>query len=136
MLINKRRESSNVNYGCRTLVVGQGRLEEEREPIPDISKDASLGSGAAGGPGLGPAAGESELLELVGRSSGVLGPGRWGGGPLGLVGQDLVGIGDALVAGLDGVLDVLVVLGLDQLDQLVRVLADNHGPGTKEVSFL
>ena len=68
-LINKRRESSNVNYGCRTLVVGQGRLEEEREPIPDISKDASLGGGSAGGPGLGPAAGESKLLELVGRSS-------------------------------------------------------------------
>ena len=54
---------------------------------------------------------------------------RWRGShnALGFDGKDGVGVVDALVARLDGVVHVFVVLGLDQVQELVGVLADDHG---------
>jgi hypothetical protein len=108
------------------------RLEKKGETVPQVPDEATLGR-AAGGSGLGPSAREAELLELVRRPTHGAWRGR--GSALGLPGEDGVGVGHALVAGLDRVLDVLAVLRLDQLHQLVRVLANDDRPDVDKNVF-
>ena len=50
---------------------------------------------------------------------------------MGFLIDDSIGVGDALVTGLDGVVDVLAVLSLDQVEQLVRIFTDDDRPETK-----
>ena len=50
---------------------------------------------------------------------------------MGFLIDDGIGVGDALVTGLDGVVDVLAVLSLDQVEQLVRIFTDDDRPETK-----